>query len=60
MNIDYATKVQGTLMDDLGKGVSLEKAVQVKIDNLGFVKSHTMFVKNIDHLEWLRQRYEIQ
>jgi hypothetical protein len=34
MDIDIATKVQGTLMEDLGKGVLLEKAAQVRINNL--------------------------
>ncbi len=62
MDIIYAdaTKVQGTFMEDLGKGVLSEKAAHVRIDNLCYVKSHSMFCNNLDHLERLKQRYEIQ
>jgi hypothetical protein len=44
MDINYATKVQGTLMEDLGKGGSLKKAAQVRINYLGYVKRHSMFL----------------
>jgi hypothetical protein len=32
----------------------------VRINNLGYVKSHSIFVNNLDCLERLRQRYDIQ
>jgi hypothetical protein len=32
----------------------------VRINNLGYVKSHSIFLNNLDCLERLKERYEIQ
>jgi len=41
MSFDYHLKIQGDLMADSGEaGFSLQKAAQVRLDNLGLVKNH--------------------
>ena len=56
MEIDYHLKIQGTLMDDLNEGVSLQKAAQVRLDNLGQIKSRSTFINYPTRLEHLRAR----
>jgi hypothetical protein len=47
MSLDYHLKIQGDLMADSGEaGFSLQKAAQVRLDNLGLVKNHSCFVNN--------------
>ena len=60
MEIDYHLKIQGTLMDDLNEGVSLQKSAQVRLDNLGQIKSRSTFINDLKRLERLRARYELQ
>jgi hypothetical protein len=41
MSVDYHLKIQGDLMaDSVEAGFSLQKAAQVRLDNLGLVKNH--------------------
>jgi len=47
MSLDYHLKIQGDLMADSGEaGFSLQKAAQVRLDNLGLVKNHSCFINN--------------
>ncbi len=39
---------------------SLQKAAQVRLDNLGLVKNHSCFIKNQKHIKLLEQRLELQ
>jgi hypothetical protein len=48
-------------MADSGEaGFSLQKAAQVRLDNLGLVKNHAYFVNNQNRIELLEQRLELQ
>ena len=47
-------------MDDLNEGVSLQKAVQVRLNNLGQIKSRSAFINGPTMLERLRAIYELQ
>ena len=58
--IDYILKIQGTLLDDLNEGVSLPKAVRVRLNNLGQIKRRSTFINDPTRLERLRVRYELQ
>jgi len=61
MSFDYHHKIQGDLMADSGEAVfSLQKAAQVRLDNLGLVKNHSCFVNNPNHIELLEQWLELQ
>ena len=61
MSLDYHLKIQGDLMADSGEaGYSLQKAAQVRLDNLGLVKNHSCFVNNQNRIELLEQRLELQ
>ena len=61
MRVDYHLKIQEVLMADSGKaGFSLQKAAQVRLDNLGLVKNHSCFVNNQNRIELLEQRLELQ
>jgi hypothetical protein len=54
MSSDYHLKIQGELMADSGKaGFSLQKAAQVRLDNLGLVKNHSCFINNPKRMERL-------
>ena len=59
MEIDYVHRVQGSLMADVNAGVPLEKAAQVRLDNLGLIKRHALFVNNPQRLERHRERLEM-
>ncbi len=41
-------------------GFSLQKAAQVRLDNLGLVKNHSCFINNPNRIELLEQRLELQ
>ena len=61
MSVDYHLKIQGDLMADSGEaGFSLQKAAQVRLDNLGLVKNHSCFINNPKRIELLEQRLELQ
>ena len=60
MEIYYHLKTQDTLMDDLNEGVSLQKSAQVRLNNLGQIKSRSTFINDPTRLERLRVRYELQ
>ncbi len=61
MSLDYHLKIQGDLMADSGKaGFSLQKAAQVRLDNLGLVKNHSCFINNPKRIKLLEQRLELQ
>ena len=47
-------------MADLNEGVSLQKAAQVRLDNLGQIKSRSTFINDPTRLERLRARFELQ
>jgi hypothetical protein len=59
MKIDYHLEMQGNLMADVNAGVPLEKAAQVRLDNLGQIKSRSCFINDPGRLERLRQRFEL-
>ncbi len=47
MSVDYHLKIRGDLMaDSVEAGFSLQKAAQVRLDNLGLVKNHPCFINN--------------
>ena len=61
MSLEYHLKIQGNLMADSREaGFSLQKAAQVRLDNLGFVKNHSCFVNNPNHIKLLEQWLELQ
>ena len=61
MSLNYHLKIQGDLMADSGEaGFSLQKAAQVSLDNLGFLKNHSCFINNPKRIELLEQRLELQ
>ena len=61
MSLDYHLKIQGDLMADSGEaGFSLQKAAQVRLDNLGLVKNHSCFINNPKRIKLLEQRLELQ
>ena len=47
-------------MDDLNEGVSLQKAAQVRLYNLGQIKSLSTFINDPTRLDIMRERYELQ
>jgi len=55
MSIDYAKKVQGTIMADLNAGVPLQKAAQVRLDNLPQICNRSQFVNSPDWVDCLEQ-----
>lgn len=59
MKIDYHLRMQGTIMGDVMEGVPLEKAAQVRLDNLGQVKSRSQFINDPRRLNALRDRLEL-
>ena len=60
MEIGYHLKIQGTLIDDLNEGVSLQKAAQVRLENLGQIKSRSTFINDPIRLERMRASVNIQ
>jgi hypothetical protein len=61
MSLNYHLKIQGDLMADNGEaGFSLQKAAQVRLDNLDLVKNHSCFINNPKRIELLEQRLELQ
>ena len=60
MDLDYHWKMQGNLLEDLDQGVHLQKAAQVCLNNLGLIKSSSMFINNPTRLARLRARLELQ
>ena len=47
-------------MDDVNEGVSLQKSTQVRLNNLGQIKSRSTFTNDPRRLERMRARYELQ
>ncbi len=61
MSLNYNLKIQGDLMADSGEaGFSLQKAAQVRLDNLALVKNHSCFINNPKRIKLLEQRLELQ
>ena len=61
MSLDYHLKIHGELMADSSEaGFSLQKAAQVRLDNLGLVKNHSCFINNPKHMERLEHWLELQ
>jgi hypothetical protein len=61
MSLDYHLKIQGELMADSGKaGFSLQKAAQVRLDNLRLMKNHSYFINNPKRMEQLEHQLELQ
>ncbi len=61
MSLNYHLKIQGDLMADSREaGFSLQKAVQVRLDNLGLLKNHSCFINNLKCIELLEQWLELQ
>ena len=60
MSINYAKKVQGTMMADLNAGVSLQAAAQVRLDNLGQIRARSQFINSPGRVERMEQRYTLQ
>ena len=60
MNIDYAKKVQGTLMSDICEGVPREKAARVRLDNVAQIKHQSQFVNDPLRIERLEMRLQLQ
>ena len=59
MQLGYKFQEQGNLMTDTMAGVPLEKAAQVRLNNLGLVKRHAFFINNPNCLKHLRERLEM-
>lgn len=59
MKIDYPLLMQGSLMADVNEGTSLQKAAQLRLDNLGQVKAHSQFINDPERLDRLEQKYEM-
>ena len=47
-------------MDDVNAGISLQKAAQVRLDNLAQIKSRCTFINDPHRLGRLRDRFELQ
>jgi hypothetical protein len=61
MSLDYHLKIQGESMADSSKaGFSLQKAAQVRLDNLGLLKNHSCFINNLKCMEQLEHWLELQ
>ncbi len=61
MCLDYHLKIQGDLVADSREaGFSLQKAAQVRLDNLGLVENHSCFINNLKRIKLLEQRLELQ
>ena len=60
MSINYHLKMQGTLLEDVNGGVSLQKAAQVRLDNLAQIKARCTFINDPARLGRLRDRLELQ
>ncbi len=61
MSLNYHLKIQGDLMaDSRDAGFSLQKAAQVRLDNLGLVKNHSCFINNPKRIKLLEQWLELQ
>ncbi len=61
MSLNYHLKIQGDLLADSREaGFSLQKAAQVRLDNLGLVKNHSCFINNPKRIELLEQWLELQ
>ena len=59
MGIRYDLEMQGNLMEDVHEGVPLEKAAQVRLDNLAQIKSRTQFINDPERLQRLKHRLEM-
>ena len=51
-------KIQGSLMDDINEGVSLEKTVPVRIDNIDQISNQSTFINYLQRLGRLRDRLQ--
>jgi len=61
MSLDYHLKIQGDLIADSREAsFSLQKAAQVRLNNLSLVKNHPCIVSNPKRIELLEQRLELQ
>ena len=60
MDIDYHRAIQGKIASEIDEGTTLEKAAKVRLDNLGYVQSHSCFVNQPERLDRLRSRLELQ
>ena len=50
----------GGMMADVNKdSMSLQKAVQCCIDQLGNIKSHSIFINNEEQLDWMKLQLEL-
>ena len=56
MEVDYASKVEVDVMNDVHVGHSKKKAASVRLDNLGQIKSHSCFVNNPERMERLKTK----
>ena len=51
--------MQGNLLEDLNAGVSLRKAAQVRLDNLGQIKNRCTFINDKVRIDRLQHRMEL-
>ena len=59
MGLSYHLNIQGSLMYDLNEGVSLEKAVQVWLDNLAQIRNRSTFINDPQRLGRLMDSLEM-
>jgi hypothetical protein len=59
VRIDYNLKIQRELMDNIGGGATLDRAMQVRLDNLAMVKIHSCFINVPKGLKQLVQWLEL-
>lgn len=59
LSIDYARKVQGDIMSEVGDGVNLKYAAQSKLDNIGHLKSHCHFVNDAKSLQRHEEKWNL-
>lgn len=59
MTVDYARKVQGDIMSEVGDGVNLKYAAQSKLDNIGHLKSHCHFVNDPKSLQRHEEKWNM-
>jgi len=59
MSIDNNKQLEGRLIADFQDGVPLQKVAAVRPDNLGYIKSTSGFVNNLERMDCLEARLEL-
>ena len=59
MGLSYHPKIQGSLMADINKCVSLQKAAQVRLDNIYQIRNRSTFINDTQQLVRIRDRIKM-